>query len=119
IFFFLFPILGIIFYIVFNENRPFSNYCLSDFPSNHGETSAANAKEAHIKKEITMVEIDSTVWKIIQALHGLIFFTLAAIVIFWGVYTLIKIIKYEKLKVGKGKMGAKEYINFCKEVFNL
>ncbi|KMZ76853.1 hypothetical protein PVIIG_05679 [Plasmodium vivax India VII] len=117
IFFSLFPILGIIFYIVFDKNGPFNKYCLSDCPSNHGETSAANAKEAHIKKEITMVEIDSTVWKTIEVLHGLIFNIFAAIFIFWIIYTLIKIIKYERLKYGKAKMSVKEYCRFCKDLF--
>ncbi|KMZ83400.1 hypothetical protein PVBG_06042 [Plasmodium vivax Brazil I] len=32
------------------------------------------------------------------------------------VYTFIKLVKYERLKVGKGKMNRKEYINFCKEI---
>ncbi|CAG9485298.1 unnamed protein product [Plasmodium vivax] len=113
----LYPIMGIIFYIVFSEYGPFEKYCLSDCPSRHGETTAATAKEAHNKKEIPMVEIDSTVWKIIEALHGIIFIIFSAIFIFWVVYTLIKIIKYERLKYGKGKMSAKEYCRFCKDLF--
>ncbi|KMZ89601.1 hypothetical protein PVMG_06185 [Plasmodium vivax Mauritania I] len=32
-------------------------------------------------------------------------------------YTLIKVIKYEKLKSGKDKMSLKEYFRFCKDVF--
>ncbi|SCO70731.1 Protein of unknown function, putative, partial [Plasmodium vivax] len=40
-------------------------------------------------------------------------FTLVLVII----YILIKIIKYEKLKAGKGKMSAKEYCRFCNEIF--
>ncbi|KMZ84001.1 hypothetical protein PVBG_06374 [Plasmodium vivax Brazil I] len=34
-------------------------------------------------------------------------------------YIFIKVVKYEKLKAGKGKMNRKEYICFCKKVFNI
>ncbi|SCO70727.1 Plasmodium exported protein, unknown function [Plasmodium vivax] len=32
-------------------------------------------------------------------------------------YIIIKFIKYEKLKAGKGKMGPKEYYYFCKDLY--
>ncbi|VUZ99545.1 Plasmodium exported protein, unknown function [Plasmodium vivax] len=32
-------------------------------------------------------------------------------------YILIKLIKYERLKSGKGKMSVKEYYRFCKDIF--
>ncbi|EDL42593.1 variable surface protein Vir10, truncated, putative, partial [Plasmodium vivax] len=35
------------------------------------------------------------------------------------IYIFIKIVKYEKLKAGKGQMNRKEYICFCKKVFNI
>ncbi|KMZ94662.1 hypothetical protein PVMG_02551 [Plasmodium vivax Mauritania I] len=41
------------------------------------------------------------------------------IVIFVFIYIFLKVIKYERLKEGKGKMSKKEYFNYCKEVFNL
>ncbi|KMZ88745.1 hypothetical protein PVBG_05691 [Plasmodium vivax Brazil I] len=110
----LYPIMGIIFYIVFSEYGPFEKYCLSDCPSRHGEQNSVAIPTAHVNKNFTMVGFNSTVWKIIDALHGLIFITFSAIFIFWVVYTLIKIIKYERLKYGKGKMSAKEYFRFCK-----
>ncbi|CAI7717542.1 Plasmodium exported protein, unknown function [Plasmodium vivax] len=34
-------------------------------------------------------------------------------------YTSIKVVKYEKLKAGKGKMNRNEYICFFKEIFNI
>ncbi|KNA00607.1 hypothetical protein PVNG_03204 [Plasmodium vivax North Korean] len=33
------------------------------------------------------------------------------------IYIFIKIVKYELLKSGKGKINRKEYINFCKDLF--
>ncbi|SCA83515.1 Protein of unknown function, putative [Plasmodium vivax] len=48
------------------------------------------------------------------------FFTIyCTIFILTILYIFIKIVKYEKLKAGKGKMNRKEYICFCKEIFNI
>ncbi|SCA81794.1 Plasmodium exported protein, unknown function, partial [Plasmodium vivax] len=117
IFLSLYPILGILFYIVFNENGPFHNYCFKGCQNKHGEASSVSVEDAHKNKELKFFNFDSTVWKTIEVFHGLITSTFTAIFIFWIVYTLIKIIKYERLKYGKGKMSAKEYCRFCKDVF--
>ncbi|VUZ99910.1 Plasmodium exported protein, unknown function [Plasmodium vivax] len=47
-------------------------------------------------------------------LVSIISITLISVVI----YTLIKLVKYERLKMGRGKMNTKDYIKFCKEIFN-
>ncbi|VUZ99532.1 Plasmodium exported protein, unknown function [Plasmodium vivax] len=117
IFFSLIPIMGIIFYIVFDKNGPFKNYCLSECKNKHGEDTSVLSAQAHINKGFTRVQFNSTVWNTIEVLHGLIFNIFAAMFIFWIFYTLIKIIKYERLKYGKGKMSAKAYCRFCKNVF--
>ncbi|CAI7724196.1 Plasmodium exported protein, unknown function [Plasmodium vivax] len=118
IFFSLYPLLGIIFYIVFSEYGPFKKYCLSDCKSLHEDTAArGDIKKAHKNKNLEMISFDSKVWKAIELLHGIIFNIFTVMVIFWIVYTLIKIIKYERLKKGKGKMSAKEYCRFCKDLF--
>ncbi|KMZ76599.1 hypothetical protein PVIIG_05781 [Plasmodium vivax India VII] len=44
-------------------------------------------------------------------------FTMIIIVVSVVIYILIKVIKYEKIKAGKGKMNRREYIDFCKKVF--
>ncbi|KMZ98961.1 hypothetical protein PVNG_05673 [Plasmodium vivax North Korean] len=44
-------------------------------------------------------------------------FTMIIIIVLFTFYTLIKIIKYEKLKSGKDKMSLKEYCRFSKDVF--
>ncbi|KMZ86073.1 hypothetical protein PVBG_05472 [Plasmodium vivax Brazil I] len=53
----------------------------------------------------------------IGCLNWIISYTLLMIVIFVVIYTFIKLIKYEKLKSGKGKMGVKAYCRFAKDVF--
>ncbi|KMZ96484.1 hypothetical protein PVNG_05837 [Plasmodium vivax North Korean] len=44
-------------------------------------------------------------------------FTMIIIILLFVFYTLIKIVKYEKLKSGKDKMSLKEYCRFSKDVF--
>ncbi|VVA00257.1 Plasmodium exported protein, unknown function [Plasmodium vivax] len=46
-------------------------------------------------------------------------FIVVTIVLLIFIYIFAKVIKYERIKFGKGKMNRKEYIRFCKEVFNL
>ncbi|KMZ77091.1 hypothetical protein PVIIG_06328 [Plasmodium vivax India VII] len=60
-----------------------------------------------------------TIADTIAILNTLVFSLLSILVISGIIYVLIKIVKYERLKKGKGKMNRKEYINFCKEVFNV
>ncbi|SCA82216.1 Plasmodium exported protein, unknown function [Plasmodium vivax] len=57
---------------------------------------------------------------IINAIHCLNFiisYILLILVISVIIYTFVKAIKYEKIKSGKGKMNAKEYYHFCKDIF--
>ncbi|KMZ76639.1 hypothetical protein PVIIG_06278, partial [Plasmodium vivax India VII] len=59
-------------------------------------------------------------WKtIIPALSSAFFIPYLTIFILIILYIFIKVVKYEKLKAGKGKMNGKEYICFCKEIFNI
>ncbi|VUZ95047.1 Plasmodium exported protein, unknown function [Plasmodium vivax] len=44
-------------------------------------------------------------------------FTMIIIILLFVFYTLIKVVKYEKLKSGKDKMSLKEYLRFSKDVF--
>ncbi|KMZ96374.1 hypothetical protein PVNG_06151 [Plasmodium vivax North Korean] len=44
-------------------------------------------------------------------------FIMITIVILLIIYMFIKVIKYEKIKAGKGKMNIKEYCRFCKDIF--
>ncbi|KMZ76681.1 hypothetical protein PVIIG_05721 [Plasmodium vivax India VII] len=44
---------------------------------------------------------------------------MVTIVLLVFIYIFAKVIKYERIRFGKGKMNRIEYINYCKEVFNL
>ncbi|VUZ99764.1 Plasmodium exported protein, unknown function [Plasmodium vivax] len=55
--------------------------------------------------------------KIIGEVSYIFSFVMIAIVLLIVFYILLKIIKYEKIKAGKGKMNRREYIDFCKKVF--
>ncbi|KMZ76627.1 hypothetical protein PVIIG_06251 [Plasmodium vivax India VII] len=44
-------------------------------------------------------------------------FTMIIIILLFVFYTLIKVVKYERLKSGKDKMSLKEYCRFAKDVF--
>ncbi|KMZ76823.1 hypothetical protein PVIIG_05699 [Plasmodium vivax India VII] len=58
-------------------------------------------------------------------IYGLYYFNIVLFHLFniisfsFIIYTFLKVIKYEKMKEGKGKMNKKEYIDFCKDVFNM
>ncbi|KMZ87901.1 hypothetical protein PVBG_06236 [Plasmodium vivax Brazil I] len=56
--------------------------------------------------------------EVIPALSSAFFIPYCSIFILIILYIFIKVVKYEKLKAGKGKMNRKEYICFCKEIFN-
>ncbi|VVA00162.1 Plasmodium exported protein, unknown function [Plasmodium vivax] len=42
---------------------------------------------------------------------------IASVVLFVVIYILLKLIKYQRLKSGRGKMNINQYYHFCKEIF--
>ncbi|KMZ82465.1 hypothetical protein PVIIG_06228 [Plasmodium vivax India VII] len=107
ILFALSPLLGLIFPILFggDENdKPIINWCKK---SHNVQTCDLNPA-VHATKEVG---------EAVKYMNYVIFYLLLTIVIFVITYAFIKLIKYEKLKAGKGKMKAKEYYRFCKEFF--
>ncbi|KMZ88853.1 hypothetical protein PVBG_05961 [Plasmodium vivax Brazil I] len=56
---------------------------------------------------------------IIPYINSAFFIPYCSIFILTILYIFFKVVKYEKLKAGKGKMNRKEYICFCKEIFNI
>ncbi|KMZ88920.1 hypothetical protein PVBG_06309 [Plasmodium vivax Brazil I] len=57
--------------------------------------------------------------KLIPDLNYAFFIPYCSIFILTILYIFFKVVKYEKLKAGKGKMNRKEYICFCKGIFNM
>ncbi|VUZ99605.1 Plasmodium exported protein, unknown function [Plasmodium vivax] len=114
IIFALLPLLGFIVPFLFggDDNAPIP-LCYSGCEQHHP---TETGKQAHLKtRYLTSLPKDS--WHIIEKIN--IVYVSLSILLFLSViiYALIKVIKYQKLKSGKGKMGLKEYCVFCKDVF--
>ncbi|KMZ96414.1 hypothetical protein PVNG_06357 [Plasmodium vivax North Korean] len=103
------PLLGLIFPILFGgdkENKnPIINWCKTEHPS--GQTCTY----------YPVVHANQQAYDAVKYINNVVSYLLLTIVIFVVIYAFIKLIKYEKLKAGKGKMKAKEYYRFCKEFF--
>ncbi|SCA83508.1 Protein of unknown function, putative, partial [Plasmodium vivax] len=55
-------------------------------------------------------------WPIIDYMNVIISYIVLVTFLLFIIYALIKIIKYERIKCGKSKMGIKEYFKFCKDL---
>ncbi|KMZ95496.1 hypothetical protein PVMG_05803 [Plasmodium vivax Mauritania I] len=64
-----------------------------------------------------LIHISKQTGDVIYYSNWIISYALLIIVISVIIYTFIKVIKYEGLKAGKGKMNRKVYFNICKDVF--
>ncbi|SCO70969.1 Protein of unknown function, putative [Plasmodium vivax] len=113
----LLPALGLIYYILFGFGEGLRGVFEICRDREHYNTTA----RSHINTgcaRLNIYEWNTTLANI--KITNLIFiFTIITIFLLLFIYMLTKIIKYEKLKAGKGKMNRKEYICFCKEIFNI
>ncbi|VUZ99540.1 Plasmodium exported protein, unknown function [Plasmodium vivax] len=105
------PALSLIFPIIFGVgggSRGIIDYCLN---SNHteGKTHSGCSKTSltDYKDIIDHVSYAPLIFSFIMITISILFI----------IYILIKVIKYEKMKAGKGKMNMKEYCRFCKDIF--
>ncbi|VUZ93896.1 Plasmodium exported protein, unknown function [Plasmodium vivax] len=112
ILFSLSPILGVIFPIIFGKNGPFYNWCTSD-------CTVSTTKHKHIEGSGTFYKtpFSSAQWDAFFYINAIFFFTLLIIVLTVIIYTLVKVVKYERLKAGKRKIKGKNYYRFCKNIF--
>ncbi|KMZ85552.1 hypothetical protein PVBG_06312 [Plasmodium vivax Brazil I] len=104
----LIPFCGLIYPLFFNAIFG-GTMCYSDCTKHESGKSHHNK---YPKSNISKAE-----WNEIEILNKVIIFSLIIIVLLILIYLLIKVIKYEKLKSGKGKMNIKEYCHFCKDIF--
>ncbi|SCA83534.1 Protein of unknown function, putative, partial [Plasmodium vivax] len=122
--FFLFaliPALGLIYPILFGMRKGMPGI-LGECPSstsgeNHFESGGAHIStdllgKCHRKWIYDYANEISTLREV-SNIFTFIMFSIIILVVF---YILIKIIKYEKIKAGKGKMNVKEYYRFCKDI---
>ncbi|VUZ95019.1 Plasmodium exported protein, unknown function [Plasmodium vivax] len=91
-----------------DKDNALLNLCANN---NHPDCSLQ--KFTHCEKSL----ISPEQFDIIEHIHFVFFLLLLIVVLSIIFYTLIKIVKYEKLKSGKVNMGLKEYCRFGKEVF--
>ncbi|SCA83638.1 Plasmodium exported protein, unknown function, partial [Plasmodium vivax] len=113
IIFTLLPCLGLIIYILFGGKdigRGIIKICVGS----HGNHLRDSSSCGGIHNVITE---DNNNY--IEYANFVFFLVMIILVIFVFIYILLKVVKYERLKEGKGKMSKKEYFNYCKEVFNL
>ncbi|CAI7718313.1 Plasmodium exported protein, unknown function [Plasmodium vivax] len=111
ILFFLLPFLGLIFPILFGGDRGsrIINWCgIPDKYKSHKFDDSNIENAWHITKNDLLPYAH---------LNIIISCILIIIVFFVIMYTFIKVIKYEKLKIGKGNMSSKVYYPFCRDVF--
>ncbi|SCA81783.1 Plasmodium exported protein, unknown function, partial [Plasmodium vivax] len=116
IIFSLVPVLGLIIPLLFNKSFPIIDRCFpSCKKSTHMEKQSATS--VHKNKDYPMAEISDENWYIITTVNDVFLYLSLITVLFVVIYILIKVIKYERLKAGKGKIKGKEYYRFCKNFF--
>ncbi|KMZ88835.1 hypothetical protein PVBG_05631 [Plasmodium vivax Brazil I] len=122
ILFVLIPALGLIFPILFglgDKNGGILGLCPGG-TSGHFQTNTFIHKETPEKikncPKRWMYDYKDTI-SIFGDVSYIFSFIMIAMVLLVLFYILIKIIKSEKIKAGKGKMSVKEYCRFCKDIF--
>ncbi|SCA83565.1 Protein of unknown function, putative, partial [Plasmodium vivax] len=105
IFFTLIPFCGIVFPIIFNGYIPIVNVCYKG----HEHTNTC--------KDYLELLFTKEQWKIFVPLYTALLSLLTILVLSIYFYILIKVLKYERLKCGKGKMSIKEYSCLCRDIF--
>ncbi|SCA81706.1 Plasmodium exported protein, unknown function, partial [Plasmodium vivax] len=113
IIFSLIPALGLIFYILFGLGEKLRGAIKLCYIQGH------YSNENHTEPGCT--DWNAKTWKDtienIGYANEIFSFTMITIVLLFIIYILAKVIKYEKLRAGKGKMRINEYWRFCKDIF--
>ncbi|KMZ83305.1 hypothetical protein PVBG_06152 [Plasmodium vivax Brazil I] len=112
----LLPLLGIIFPILFEGKFgerliPWTRHKCPTYPTSRKDGNCGLCPKGYY--HLFTGKYSFSISYCFNAIISCILIFMVITVIF---YTLIKVIKYEALKAGKGKMNRKEYITFCKEL---
>ncbi|KNA01000.1 hypothetical protein PVNG_03107 [Plasmodium vivax North Korean] len=124
IIFTLIPVLGLIMPLYFNKYNPLlKKWCLRVCLSKHKkdepnftESEIENAIQHHETKGRFVMSITKDTWNVIYIVNTVFLCLSFIIVLSVIIYIMLKVIKYEKLKAGKGKMNLREYCHFCKNI---
>ncbi|SCA81862.1 Plasmodium exported protein, unknown function, partial [Plasmodium vivax] len=111
IFFALIPAVSLIYYILFGANSWWDGIYM--FCDNNTHVSAETSTDCNYRHQYKWKPYVDYIYPALM----LFTFIMIIIILLSVFYTLIKVVKYEKLKSGKGKMSLKEYCRFCKDVF--
>ncbi|KMZ76695.1 hypothetical protein PVIIG_05307 [Plasmodium vivax India VII] len=94
------PFLGLVIPLFFQEYNPYlKGLCFSDCKDKHGKNDDA---EGHKSTKYTRSMISENEWSIITTMNKVFLYLSIIFVLFVVIYILIKVIKYERLKSGKG-----------------
>ncbi|KMZ81723.1 hypothetical protein PVIIG_05555 [Plasmodium vivax India VII] len=117
IIFSLVPVLGLIIPLLFNKNFKIIERCFERCTlSTHMKTVSVNNK-VHDNDKYPLALIEKDTWNIITTVNDVFLYLSFIFVLFVVIYILIKVVKYERLKAGKGKIKGKDYYRFCKSIF--
>ncbi|KMZ92311.1 hypothetical protein PVMG_03666 [Plasmodium vivax Mauritania I] len=112
ILFSLIPIVGLIFPVLFS-GKDEKNEASLFFCAHKDHEKANQGCKATQLSTITWEHLD-----VANYFNRIIFFfLLPTIYLSMIIYGFIKVVKYERLKLGKDKMNFKEYFHFCKDLF--
>ncbi|KMZ94900.1 hypothetical protein PVMG_05511 [Plasmodium vivax Mauritania I] len=117
------PFFGLIIIFYFSKLNPYmQKACFSECLLKHkgdGSKSAnfEKAVEDHKAEGIRLLSIDEKTFHIIEMVNDVFLWLSFSIVLLVLLYILLKIIKYARIKSGKGKMSVKDYCHFCKDLF--
>ncbi|VUZ99461.1 Plasmodium exported protein, unknown function [Plasmodium vivax] len=115
IIFSLVPVLGLIIPLLFNEKYQIIKRCFSDCDKEDHLTGSQGSKTHNKGNPLAL--ISKNTWSIITTVNDIFLYLSFITVLFMVIYILIKVIKYERLKAGKGKIKGKDYYRFCKNIF--
>ncbi|VUZ99844.1 Plasmodium exported protein, unknown function [Plasmodium vivax] len=118
----LIPFLGFIFIFYFSKLNPYMqkacfSACRSKHPSNGTDSEDFDkAVKDHEAKGIRLLSIEENTYHLIEKVNDVFLWLSFSIVLLVLLYILLKIIKYARIKSGKGKMSVKDYCHFCKDL---
>ncbi|SCA81705.1 Plasmodium exported protein, unknown function, partial [Plasmodium vivax] len=117
----LLPAIGLIFPILFGwgDNPGVWGICIKDHFSNLQTFKHKDTGDKYTQCTSQWLYKHKDVINIMGCVNTAFSCIMVTIVLLVFIYIIAKVVKYERIKSGKRKMKRREYINYCKEVFNL
>ncbi|KMZ96149.1 hypothetical protein PVNG_06277 [Plasmodium vivax North Korean] len=75
-------------------------------------------RSTHLYKDYTITrDINVNTWMSLEIINKIFLYASILFIAIVVIYIMIKVIKYERLKAGIGKIKGKDYYRFCKSIF--